>query len=276
MPPPAVFLWRPAISPEPETSFEESSAQRLPAETAWSEDRLLDGRIFLKQPRDGYRAAIDPVLLAAATPAAPGERILDVGAGVGAAALCLAFRVPGARVTGLELQPALAELGAINIRDNHLEDRVSILTGDILSPPDGLPAAGFDRVMTNPPFQKAGTHTPPPGASRAVAHGEGSAGLEAWIAFCTRMLKPRGTLTLIHRADRLDDVIALLHGRFGAITLIPLWPKASRPAKRILVIARRGARSPAILSAGLVLHEAGGSFTSAAQAVLRHGEAIQP
>src|SRR4051794_40599235 len=84
MPPPAVFLWRPAISPEPETSFEESSAQGLPAETAWSEDRLLDGRIFLKQPRDGYRAAIDPVLLAAATPAAPGERILDVGAGVGA------------------------------------------------------------------------------------------------------------------------------------------------------------------------------------------------
>jgi tRNA1(Val) A37 N6-methylase TrmN6 len=269
-------LWRPAISPEPETSFEESSAQGLPAETAWSDDRLLDGRILLKQPCDGYRAAIDPVLLAAATPAAPGERILDVGAGVGAAALCLAFRVPGARVTGLELQPSLAELGAINIHDNHLEDRVSILTGDILSPPDGLPAAGFDRVMTNPPFQKAGTHTPPPGASRAVAHGEGSADLEAWVAFCTRMLKPRGTLTLIHRADRLDDLIALLHGRFGAITLIPLWPRAGRPAKRILVTARRGARSPAILSAGLVLHEAGGSFTSAAQAVLRHGEAIQP
>jgi tRNA1(Val) A37 N6-methylase TrmN6 len=275
MPPPAVFLWRPAISPEPETSLEESPAEESPAETAWSEDRLLDGRILLKQPRDGYRAAIDPVLLAAATPAAPGERILDVGAGVGAAALCLAFRVPGARVTGLELQPALAELGAINILDNHLEDRVTILTGDILSPPDSLPAAGFDRLMTNPPFQKAGTHTPPPGASRALAHGEGSADLEAWVAFCTRMLKPRGTLTLIHRADRLDDLIALLHGRFGAITLIPLWPRAGRPAKRILVTARRGARSPAILSAGLVLHEAGGSFTSAAQAVLRHGEAIQ-
>ena len=98
----------------------------------------------------------------------------------------------------------------------------SILTGDLLSPPDGLPPSSFDRVMSNPPFQKAGTHTPPPGASRALAHGEGSADLAAWVAFCTRMLKPRGTLTLIHRADRLDDLIALLHGRFGAITLIPL------------------------------------------------------
>jgi tRNA1(Val) A37 N6-methylase TrmN6 len=272
IPPPIVSLWRPAISPEPETF----PAETIPEETKWSEDRLLDGHVRLKQPRHGYRAAIDPVLLAAATPALPGERILDVGAGVGAASLCLAYRVPGTQVTGLELQPDLVELATANIHDNNLEDRVRILTGDLLSPPGGLPPSSFDRVMTNPPFQKAGTHTPPPGASRALAHGEGSADLEAWVAFCTRMLKPRGTLTLIHRADRLDDLIALLHGRFGAITLIPLWPRAGRPAKRILVTARRGARSPAILSAGLVLHEASGSFTSAAQAVLRHGEAIQP
>ena len=90
------------------------------------------------------------------------------------------------------------------------------------------------------------------------------------------MLKPRGTLTLIHRADRLDDLIALLHGRFGAVTLIPLWPKAGRPAKRVLVTARRGARSPALLSAGLVLHEADGGFTPAAEAILRHGNALEP
>jgi tRNA1(Val) A37 N6-methylase TrmN6 len=250
--------------------------ESTPEETKWSEDRLLDGRIRLKQPRHGYRAAIDPVLLAAATPALPGERVLDVGAGVGAASLCLALRVPGAHVTGLELQPDLAELAAANIRDNDLEDRVCILIGDLLSPPTGMAAASFDRVMSNPPFQKAGTHTPPPGASRALAHGEGSADLAAWIAFCTRMLKPRGTLTLIHRADRLDDLIALIHGRFGAVTLIPLWPKAGRPAKRVLVTARRGARSPATLSAGLVLHEADGGFTPAAEAILRHGNALEP
>jgi tRNA1(Val) A37 N6-methylase TrmN6 len=250
--------------------------ESTPEETKWSEDRLLDGRIRLKQPRHGYRAAIDPVLLAAATSALPGERVLDVGAGVGAASLCLAFRVPGTRITGMELQPDLAELAAANIRDNGLEDRVRILTGDLLSPPAGLTASGFDRVMSNPPFQKAGTHTPPPGASRALAHGEGSADLAAWIAFCTRMLKPRGTLTLIHRADRLDDLIALLHGRFGAVTLIPLWPKTGRPAKRVLVTARRGTRSPAALSAGLILHEADGGFTPAAEAILRHGNALEP
>jgi len=260
-------LWRLVISPDPET---------CPAEATWSEDRLLDGRVSLKQPRQGYRAAIDPVLLAAATPALPGERVLDVGAGVGAASLCLAFRVPGAQVTGLELQPDLAELAAANIRDNDLEDRVSILTGDLLSSPGDLTPSSFDRVMSNPPFQKAGTHTPPPGASRALAHGEGSADLAAWVAFCTRMLKPRGTLTLIHRADRLDDLIALLHGRFGGITLIPLWPRVGRPAKRVLVTARRGARSPAFLSAGLVLHEADGGFTAAAEAILRHPNALEP
>jgi tRNA1(Val) A37 N6-methylase TrmN6 len=265
-------LWRQVISHDPESSPEEAALE----EASWSEDRLLNGRIRLKQPRQGYRAAIDPVLLAAATPALPGERVLDVGAGVGAASLCLAFRVPGTQVTGLELQPDLAELAAANIRDNNLEDRVRILTGDLVSPPDGLPPSGFDRVMSNPPFQKAGTHTPPPGASRALAHGEGSADLAAWVAFCTRMLKPRGTLTLVHRADRLDDLIALLHGRFGAVTLIPLWPKAGRPAKRVLITARRGARSPAFLPAGLVLHEADGSFTPAAEAILRHGQALEP
>jgi tRNA1(Val) A37 N6-methylase TrmN6 len=265
-------LWRRAISPDPETPRQEPA----PEETSWSEDRLLDGRISLKQPHHGYRAAIDPVLLAATTPALPGERVLDVGAGVGAASLCLAFRVPCLQVTGLELQPDLAELAAVNIRDNGLDDRVHILTGDLLSPPGDLSPASFDRVMSNPPFQKAGTHTPPPGASRALAHGEGSADLAAWIAFCTRMLKPRGTLTLIHRADRLDDLIALLHGRFGAVTLIPLWPRIGQPAKRVLVTARRGARSPAALSAGLTLHEASGGFTPAAEGILRHGNALEP
>ncbi|WP_158043722.1 tRNA1(Val) (adenine(37)-N6)-methyltransferase [Skermanella pratensis] len=237
-------------------------------------DRLLGGRVSLMQPARGYRAAIDPVLLAAATPAAAGERVLDVGAGVGAATLCLASRVPGADVTGLELQPDLAALGAENIRANRLEDRVRILEGDLLAPPEGLGRTAFDRVMTNPPFQEAGTHTPPPGESRALAHGEGAADLAAWLDFCARRVKPRGTLTVVHRADRLDDLIALLHGRFGAITLVPLWPKAGRPARRIVVTARKGARSPARLMPGLVLHEADGRFTGAAEAILRDGAAL--
>ncbi|WP_247881145.1 tRNA1(Val) (adenine(37)-N6)-methyltransferase [Skermanella sp. TT6] len=237
-------------------------------------DRLLGGRVALMQPARGYRAAIDPVLLAAATPAAAGDRVLDVGAGVGAATLCLAARVPGADVTGLELQPGLAALGAENVRANGLEDRVRILEGDLLAPPEELAHTAFDRVMTNPPFQEAGTHTPPPDGSRALAHGEGAADLAAWLDFCARRVKPRGTLTVIHRADRLDDLISLLRGRFGGITLVPLWPKAGRPARRIVVTARKGARSPARLMPGLVLHEADGGFTGAAQAILRDGAAL--
>jgi len=128
--------------------------------------------------------------------------------------------------------------------------------------------------MTNPPFMKPGAHTPPPDRSRATAHGESTADLSSWISFCTAMAKPRGTLTLIHRADRLDELIALLHGRFGAITLIPLWPKPGVPPKRILLTARRGVRSPAHISPGLILHEANGHFTPAAEAILRGAAAL--
>lgn len=238
-------------------------------------DRLLGGRIRLVQPERGYRAAVDPVLLAAAVPAGAGEHVLDLGAGVGAASLCLAARVPGCRVTGIELQPDLAALAAGNAEASGLAGRVRVLRGDLLAPPPELAAlAGrFDHVMANPPYLKAGAHTPPPDAGRAAAHGEGAADLAEWVACSARMLRPRGTVTFVHRADRFDELTALLRRHFGAIVLFPLWPRPGSPARRVLVRARLGARGPAAVEAGLVLHADAG-YTAEAAAVLRDAAAL--
>ena len=235
-----------------------------------SEDRVLGGRITLRQPARGYRAAIDPVLLAAAvTPADAGETVLDLGCGVGTAALCYAARVPDCAVTGLELQPALADLARANAAANGLDGRVSVVTGDLTDPPAAVPGNGFARVMLNPPYLAPDAADPAPQAEKATATVEGGADLAAWIGFALSRLAPRGRLTLVHRADRLAEILALLDGRAGDIAVLPLWPKAGRPAKRVIVGGRKGAKGGAAVLPGLTLHTADGAYTEAADRVLR-------
>ena len=244
------------------------------AGTAVTEDRLLGGRVCLRQPGEGARAAIDPVFLAAAIPAAPHQQILDAGCGVGAAMLCLAARVPQCRVVGIELQRDLVRLAGDNLLLNGGADRLSVMVGDLLQPPPRLSPGSFDHVMANPPFIERGRGSPVSDPAKAAATIEGDAALGDWVRFALGMVRAKGSVTFIHRADRIDVLLAQLAGRAGGIVIFPLWPRAGQAANRVLVQARKQVAAPARLAAGLVLHEADGRFTAAADAVLRGGEAL--
>lgn len=242
-----------------------------------TEDALLDGRIRFSQPANGYRVGIDPVFLAAAVGARNGERVLDVGAGAGAAALCLAERVPGVRVTGLDSERAMVRIAANNAKANRMAERVEFFLGNLLTPPIRLTPASFDHVMANPPFVAAGSGHPPPDPAKAAATVEdAAAGLDEWLRFCLLMVRPKGTVTLIHRADRLADLLAGLTGKLGDIAVFPLWPNSDSrtPAKRIVISGRRGAGRPLAIMPGLILHEPDGRYTAAAERILRRGEAL--
>lgn len=234
-----------------------------------TEDAFLGGRLRLRQPAAGYRAAIDPVLLAAAAPAAAGDRVADLGCGVGTAGLCLLARVPGAAVAGLELQGALASLAQQNAAANGFTDRLTVALGDVARPPAGFEAGRFDHVMLNPPYLEPGAVRLPPLELRRLATVEGEPPLETWLTQALGLLRPRGSLTVIHRADRLDRLLAGFTGRCGDLAIFPLWPRQGEAAKRVLVQGRKGTSAPLRLLPGLTLHEAGGAYTATAEAVLR-------
>lgn len=245
-----------------------------PGGPSYTEDRLLGGRIRLRQPADGYRVAIDPVFLAASVPAEPHQLVLDVGCGSGAAMLCLAARVPHSRIVGLEMQRDLVRLAGDNVILNGLEARASVMIGDLLQPPPRLSPGAFDHVMANPPFHERGRATPGATAGKSGATIEGDADLAAWVRFSLAMVRSKGTVTFIHRADRIDALLGQIAGRAGEVVIFPLWPGQGRPASRILVRARTQVAAPARLAPGLVLHEPDGGLSSAADGVLRAGRGL--
>ena len=239
--------------------------------TDFTEDRLLNGRVALRQPAKGFRAGLDAVLLAAFVPAKPGETVLEAGPGTGAAFLCLAARVPGLQIRAVEREAAMAALARENAAQAGLAVRIE--QGDVadlaLARALGPVAHGF----ANPPYWPGGT--PPPGAIRRAATHEAGPGLADWVGFLAAAIAPRGSLSLILPAARFDAAVAAMRDAgFGAVELLPLWPRAGVAAKRVLLRARMGARSPAKIRPGLVLHEADGRFTEAAEAILRDAAQI--
>lgn len=238
-----------------------------------TDDGFLGGRLQVLQPRSGYRAATDPVLLAAAVPARTGQTVLDLGCGAGVASLCLGHRVPGLALTGLELQPAYAALAEANAARNGMA--LQVVTGDLAALPDRLKRP-FDHVMANPPYYPAGGGTAAHDPGRETALREGTP-LAVWIDAATRRLAPGGWLTLILGADRLPECLAGCDGRLGSVAVLPLVARQGRAAKRILVQARKGGRAPFRLLAPFVLHDGAAhsgdrdSFSSPAAAILREG-----
>ena len=235
-------------------------------------DVFLGGRFHLWQPRDGYRAATDPILLAAAVPARPGQSVLELGCGAGAALLALGMRVPGLTLAGVERQEAYADLARRNLAENGLT--ATIETGDLTRMPVAL-RLGFDHVIANPPFYRPADPAAAD-AGRAQALREETP-LANWLDTGLRRTRPGGYLTLIHLADRLPQILGLLHDHPCALAVRPLVARAGRDAGRVLVQVRKGARTPFRLLAPLVLHVGAqhegdrDDFTPQATAILRQG-----
>lgn len=232
------------------------------AEIATTCDGFLGGQLQLCQPARGHRAGHDAILLAAATAAQPGDRVVDFGAGVGTAGLALAWRVKGIALTLVEIDPRLAALARDNAGANGIAAKV--IEMDISSPAElfaasGLPPDGADVVLMNPPYNDATRHRASPDAARAVAHVATSSTLQTWIHAARRLLRSGGVLTLIWRGDGLCEVLAELEKGFGSIAVLPVHGDPAKPAIRIVVRAVKGGRAPAAIYPGINLRDATGA-----------------
>ena len=237
------------------------------------ENALLGGRVRLRQPARGYRAGMDAALLAAAAGAETGERVIEAGCGAGAVLMQLAARTPGAALTGVERDPAMAALARENAALNEAE--ATILDGDVGAGFRALGLEPFDRAVSNPPFfdDPASLRAPAPGKHGAWLADDG---LAAWTRFLLKSVREGGRIVVIHRADRLADLLALLGETAGSFSVRPVHPFADEPAKRVLVQAIKTGRAPLRLLPPLILHDrSGGKHTAEAEAILR-GEAALP
>jgi tRNA1(Val) A37 N6-methylase TrmN6 len=252
-----------------------------------TEDAVLGGRLRLRQPKRGHRVGHDAILLAAATGARAGEHAVDLGAGVGAAGLALAARIPGLQVTLVEIDAALCSLAAENIVLNGFGDRAKALVGDAEDISSlaaaGLAPGSIDRILMNPPFNSAARHQASPDPRRHLAHTADAGLLAGWVATAAALLKPQGVLTLIWRADGLAEVREALAGAFGGVAILPVLPcEGAADPIRVLVRAAKGGQkngqkngqAAEVSYPPLALNDAQNRPTAAAEAVLRSGEAL--
>ncbi|KZD23108.1 tRNA1(Val) (adenine(37)-N6)-methyltransferase [Tardiphaga robiniae] len=241
-------------------------------------DGFLGGQLRLRQPKSGHRAGHDAILLAAATSAQAGHKVVDFGSGVGTAGLALAKRVPGLSLTLVEIDPQLAELARENAAANGVA--TAVVTLDIAASADvfaaaGLPQDSADVVLMNPPFNDPARHRASPNKSREIAHVATEDTLQTWIHAARRVLKSGGVLTLIWRADGLADVLAALDRGFGSVAIMPVHGDTTAPAIRVLVRAVKGGRAPAAIEPGISLRDENGAPDLHIQQVLA-GQAVLP
>lgn len=245
---------------------------------ALTEDAMLGGRVRLLQPLVGYRAGTDPVVLAAAVAAQPGQSVLELGCGAAPGLCCLGARVPGLRLSGLELQPGYADLARRNLVHNGLKG--AIWTGDLGDPPTVMKLQSFDHVFANPPYFEAGKRIVAEGSDREIALA-GTTPLADWVTCAAKRLKPRGFATFIQRAERLPELLSAMAGCLGALELLPLLPRTGRPPRLVLVRGRKDGRAAFRFHAGQVIHrgshheEPGSRYTDHFEQVMMHGAALE-
>ncbi len=237
-----------------------------------TEDAILGGRIRIRQPARGYRVNVDTILLAAAVEALPGARLMEAGCGVGAASLAVAARNENVAIVGIERDQNIASIASENVAINAMTHRIEILIGDALDKSANWGV--FDGVFVNPPFDTEGEGRAP-SQTRAYAH-VADASLDAWIAALADRLTGGAALTLIHRASKVPEILSALEGRLGGAELIPIRPRASEDAKRVLMRARKGSRAPFRLCPDIVLHDASGAkYSPETEAILQGHASIR-
>ncbi len=238
---------------------------------------VLGKQLELFQPVHGFKTSLDSVMLAAACLAGAHDHVLDMGCGVGSAGLCVLSRIQNARLTGVEIQNHHYALAIKNASHNQMDARADFVCADIRN----FEAPRFDHIICNPPYMEAGHHLVSPYAEKAQAHGhqDTELTLQDWMVAGHRLLKSGGSFTIIHRADMADKIIAHLHGpkrgrRFGAMEIIPLWPKTGRVPKRVIIRAIKDRQSPALIHTGITLHNDDGRYTVQAERILRGSDAL--
>nr|WP_320143152.1 methyltransferase [uncultured Cohaesibacter sp.] len=258
------------------------SAQGLPADIVLSADDFLGGRISLLQPKKGHhRSGTDAVLLAACTPAKPGDLVVDLGSGVGAAGLCVAARVGGVRLLAVEIDPEIAAIAAANMaRSQPYLAQASVICCDVALRGEPRKEAGLvenlaDHVIANPPYYRPDRFQTSPNEARATAHMLTEEGMEPWFRTAVSILKSKGTFTVVQRADELPTLLRLMEGRFGGISVQPFSARQGEAAHRVVVQGKKQSRAPFRLLPAIALHDAGLDTPGAQiEAVHRHGAAI--
>ena len=237
-----------------------------------SGESLLGGRVRHTQAPGGFRSGIEPVLLAASVPARPGDRVIEAGCGAGAGLLCLTARVGRIQGLGIERDAAEAARARANAAANGM-DGLTFVIADIARAP--IAAGVAHHVFANPPYHRLTAAPPSADNRRRAAKSATEETLAVWVGSMARVTRSGGTVTLALPAASTPDAIdAFRAAGIGSAILWPLWPRADRPAKLMLLQGRVGGRGPFRIGPGLMLHRAGQSYTDAAEAILRHGAAL--
>jgi tRNA1(Val) A37 N6-methylase TrmN6 len=233
-----------------------------------TKDDFLGGRVNLSQPKKGYRITSDSIFLAACLSPKNNDRILDVGAGTGAILSCLYARIPiEATLHGIELQDQLIELARINGIE-----KIQYFQGDMFSEVEGCEPNSYHQVVSNPPYYDKGTVTNSPFETKATAFGKEMDDLKLWIERLVRMARPKGYVTVVHRADRIDDIISVLAEKCGSIVIYPFYSKQGKDASRVIIRAQKDAKGLLSLKSGMIVHTSDGNYSAAAENILRNAQ----